>query len=358
MKKLILFSSGIILFAAANAQDIHFSQYNQTPSLVNPALTGVASVVRASVIYKEQWKSVTVPYTTYGASIEMKFKGSNWDKVDQHLTKIYKKAFNRLAGGLAFFSDKAGDGNMGTTRMDLNLATYVPINRLSSISVGLQGSLVQRKIDFTKLVFPEQWNGTTYDPTANQNETYSTNNFMYPDFAGGIAWNYGYNEKAIGANNEFRANAGISAYHLNQPKLKYLSDKYDRLNMKYILHGDFLIGIPNSNVALAPSFLYEIQNPSREFVAGMMVKYYFSQNSKYTGYLKRSAIAIGAHYRNKDALILNALIEYQQYAIGFSYDLNMSKLTTASAGKGGPEIFIRFVTPNPFLYQKKTAKFN
>jgi type IX secretion system PorP/SprF family membrane protein len=335
------------------SQDIHFSQYTQTPSLVNPALTGISNVLRASVIYKDQWRSITVPYKTYGASFEMKFKGSNWDKAGQHMTKIYKKAFNRMAGGLSFYSDKAGDGNMGSTQVNLSLATFVPLNKYSSLSLGLQGSLVQRKIDYSKLIFPDQYSGTTYDPTIDQGETYGTNNFMYPDFAGGIAWSYGYNEKAIGANNEFRANVGASVYHFNQPKQKFLTDTRERLSMKYVIHGDFLVGIPNSNVALAPSYIAEIQSPSTEIVAGMMIKYYFSQDSKYTGYLKKSAIGLGAYYRNKDALILSLLIEYQQYAIGISYDLNTSKLRDVSTGRGGPEIFLRFVTPNPFLYQKK-----
>ncbi|MCW3103478.1 MAG: hypothetical protein JWO09_1918 [Bacteroidetes bacterium] len=354
MKK-ILFTACLLYAGSATifAQDIHFSQYTQTPSLVNPALTGISNVVRASVIYKDQWRSITVPYKTYGASFEMKFKGSNWEKAGSHMTKIYKKAFNRMAGGLSFYSDKAGDGNMGSTQVNLSLATFVPLNKLSSLSLGLQGSLVQRKIDYAKLVFPDQYSGTTYDPNMAQGESYSTNNFIYPDFAGGIAWSYGYNEKSIGANNEFRANVGVSMYHFNQPKQQFLSGTRERLSSKYLVHGDFLIGIPNSNVALAPSYIVEIQNPSTEVVAGMMLKYYFSQDSKYTGYLKKSALGLGAYYRNRDALILSLLIEYQQYAVGISYDLNTSKLRNASTGRGGPEIFLRFVTPNPFLYQKK-----
>jgi type IX secretion system PorP/SprF family membrane protein len=353
--KNLLSISGILVLtcSAVRSQDIHFSQYNQTPSLVNPALTGISNVLRASVIYKDQWRSVTTPYKTYGASVEMKFKGSNWEKAGTHMTKIYKKAFNRMAGGLSFYSDKAGDGNMGSTQINLSLATFIPLNQYSSLSLGLQGSLVQRKIDYSKLVFPDQYSGTTYDPNMSQGETYGANNFIYPDFAGGIAWSYGYNEKAIGANNEFRANIGASLYHFNQPKQKFLTDTRERLNMKYVFHGDFLIGVPNSNVALAPSYIAQVQDPSLEIMGGLMIKYYFSQDSKYTGYLKRSAIGLGVYYRNNDAVVASLLIEYQQYAIGISYDLNTSKLREATTGRGGPEIFIRFVTPNPFLYQKK-----
>jgi type IX secretion system PorP/SprF family membrane protein len=362
MKKkiaVILVAFSPLLWNSAEAQDMHFSQFNQTPALVNPALTGVLATVRASVIYKEQWKSVTTPFTTYGASFEMKFKGSNWDKVDQHLTKIYKKAFSRVAGGLSMYSDKAGDGGMGTTNVNLSLATFIPLSRQSSLSVGLQGSMVQHKIDYSKLVFPDQYSGTTYDPTMDQGEAYGSNNFIYPDFAGGMAYSYGYNEKSIGANNEFKLNLGAALFHFASPRQKYLEGNGERLNAKVVAHGDAVIGIPHSNVAIAPSILFEMQGPAMEMLEGTYIKYYFSMDSKYTGFMKRSAMSIGGFYRNKDALILAGMIEFQNYSVGASYDLNMSKLKAASTGKGGVEVFIRFVSPNPFLYQKKSnAKFN
>lgn len=356
MKNFNYFLSFLIFncsFFVLNAQDIHFSQFNETPALVNPALTGVNNALRASLIYKDQWRSVTVPYKTYGASIEMRLKGSNWNKVGNK-TAIYKKAYDRLAGGISFFSDKAGDGNMGSTQVNLTLASYVPVSKNSSVSLGLQGGIVQRKIDFTKLIFPDQYNGTGYDPNINPGENYSANNFIYPDFAAGLLWNYANNEKSIGANNQFKANAGVSVYHINQPKQKFLTQTNELLNAKLVVHGSFLIGIQNSNVAIAPNYLFQMQGVSSEFIAGMMVKYYFSENSKYTGLKQKSAIGIGANYRNRDAVIFTGQIEYQRYAIGVSYDLNTSKLKTASTGRGGLEVFIRVVTPNPFLYENKS----
>lgn len=362
MKKIYYFF-GFLIFIGSSlisySQDLHFSQFGQTSSLVNPALTGAINVLRASVIYKDQWRGVTVPYKTFGASFEMKFKTSNWEKAGQNKTKAYNKSFSRLAGGLAFFSDKAGDGNMGTSQVNLSLASFVPINEKNSFSVGLQASVVQRTIDFSKLVFPDQYNGTAYDPNINNGENVASQNFIFPDFAGGVNWSYGYSEKAIAANNAVKANVGVSMYHINEPKQKYLTGSNEKLHAKYILHGDFLVGIKNSNIALVPSYLLQFQGPSKEMILGLMVKYYSKEDSKYTGFIKRSAFGLGAAYRNSDALILSALIESGQYAVGFSYDLNVSRLTTVSTGRGGPEIFIRFVTPNPFLYQMSTkAKYN
>lgn len=358
MKKALLLPILLVSGSALYAQDLHFSQYTQTPSLLNPALTGASTVIRASVIYKDQWRSVTVPYKTYGASFEMKFKASNWEKADKFKTKTYKKSFSRMAGGLSFYRDRAGDGNMGSTQANLTLATFVPVTTYSSLSLGLQASVVQQSVDVSKLVFPNQYGATGYDPNINSNENYNAQNFIYPDFAGGINWSYGYNERSIGANNEKRANIGIAAYHLNSPKQLYLDGSFERLSPKYIFHADMLFGLKNTNVALLPSFMMEFQGPSMEMIEGFMVKYYFKEDSKYTGIIKRSGLGFGAAYRNTDAVIFSIVLEYENYAAGVSYDLNTSRLANATTGRGGPEIFVRFVTPNPFLYQKSRARFN
>jgi type IX secretion system PorP/SprF family membrane protein len=354
MKKIILLQVAVLLGLNLHSQDLHFSQFNQAPSLLNPALTGASTVLRASVIYKDQWRSVTVPYKTYGASFEMKFKASNWDRVDKFKTKTYKRAFNRVAGGLSFYSDKAGDGNMGSTQVNLSLATFIPTGRTSALSVGLQASMVQRSIQYSKLLFPNQFDGASYDPNISNMENAAIQSFIYPDFAGGILWSYGYNERSIAANNEFRANVGAAVYHINEPRQEWLQETTERINPKFVLHGDFLIGIRNSNVGIAPTYMVEIQRPSTEVVVGSYIKYYFKDDSKYTGFIKRSDFGIGAFYRSNDAFIVAGIVEFGQYAIGVSYDLNTSQLTKASTGRGGMEIFIRFVTPNPFLYQKKS----
>ena len=64
----IVFSIGI----KAYAQDEHSSQFYAIPSKINPAFTGFFNndyFVAAS--YRTQWNSVTVPYQTVGASLEM-----------------------------------------------------------------------------------------------------------------------------------------------------------------------------------------------------------------------------------------------------------------------------------------------
>ncbi|MDF2435984.1 MAG: hypothetical protein K0Q95_360 [Bacteroidota bacterium] len=335
------------------SQDIHFSQFNEIPSLVNPALTGADYVMRAGIIYKDQWGSVTVPYRTYGASYEMKLKASAWDKVDPFRSKSYKKAFSRLAAGLSFFSDKAGDGGLGTNLVNLSLATYIKTSDISTLSFGAQGSVVQRSVDFNKFVFSNQYNGTSYDRTPAPGEDYSAHSFIAPDVAAGILWRIEKEEKVIGDNDHMSADIGVSMYHIIRPTQHFLVNSNDQLYSKFNVHGKMIIGIPKTKLALAPSFLLSFQGSHKELLAGFMGKYYLKHNSKYTGYVKRSSIGIGFYYRNKDAAIINFLLEYGQYGIGLSYDLNVSGLSKVSTLRGGPEITLRYNTADRFLFQKK-----
>ncbi len=346
----------VLVFAVirVHAQDLHFSQFNENPSLINPALTGASSVFRASVIYRDQWRAVTVPYKTYGLSLETRFKASSWKQVGGKSMTFSKRSMSNLTGGLSVYSDKAGDGNMGSTQLSLSLASFVKIGLNSSISVGLQGSVVQRSLDFTKLVFSNQYNGTGYDASLMSGENKGMQSFIYPDFAGGICWNFATQDKMISSNKQKKISIGASLYHINQPKQLFLAGSGDKLHMKIVFHGDFLFGIPNTNIAIAPSYLLQIQGITKEFIIGTKVKYYIKEDSKYTGIIQRTSVDLGIYYRNQDALIVSFMFDKRQkIAIGFSYDLNISSLAKASKLSGGPEIVLRFNTSNPYLYQKK-----
>ena len=336
------------------SQDFHYSQFNENPSLINPALTGSSNAMRASLVYKDQWRSVTTPYSTFGFSFEAKLKARNWEIVDPRRSMTFKKSSSRMAAGLSVYNDKAGDGKLGTLQTNLSFAMSFPLSKLSALTFGIQGSVVQRKLDKTALVYSSQYNGSGYDVNLPSGETYAQQSFVYPDLGAGVLWSYGHNEKSIAANNQFKALIGFATYHLLRPKQNFTGSADDKLYMKYVFHGNILIGIPSTNLAIVPSWLAQFQGSTKEIVGGIMFKYYINEDSKYTGIKKKSAFGLGAYYRNSDALIASLLIEMGRISAGFSYDINLSPLTRATSARGGVEFTLRYVTPNPFLYQKKS----
>ena len=126
-------------------------------------------------------------------------------------------------------------------------------------------------------------------------------------------------------------------------------------------HIDAHIGISNTRMALKPKYITFIQGPTRQFTGGLLLRYMLREESKYTGVFSEMAIAFGGYYRIGDAFAPSAEFEIGKLAIGVAYDLNISGLSAATGGNGGPEVFIRFISPSPFQYgrgTKNNARFN
>ena len=75
-----------------------------------------------------------------------------------------------------------------------------------------------------------------------------------------------------------------------------------------------------------------------------MFKYIIQDQSVHTGAKKPCAVALGAYYRVKDAVIPTFLFQYDKYAFCVSYDYNISDLAVASKNSGGLEFSLRFNT--------------
>jgi len=325
----------ILILKNIHAQDVHFSQYRETPIFVNPGQTGLTKDLRFILNYKDQWRSFVSPYKTFAFSGDIK------------ATK-YKKKENYLGVGFQLFSDKAGDSQMGTVQGSLNLSGIIKTSKHSKLGLGIMGGIGQHTVNYSKLQWESQYVGSTFDPNSPTGEVQGSTSYIYPDLGAGIAWTYGKEEIYISANNGVHGTVGISAFHFGLPKYSFYNQTNEKLNTKMVAHGNIEFGIMNSNLLIAPELYYFRQGAQQEIVFGSVFKYIMQEASKYTLIKKASAVSIGADYRVGDALIASLLYEYSSYAIGISYDLNMSPLYKASSFKGGIEVSIRFVTPNPF----------
>ena len=68
----------LIISVSGFSQDIHFSQFFETPLLRNPALAGIfTGDLRIQAVYRTQWASVTVPYQTGSINAEYKLPIGN-----------------------------------------------------------------------------------------------------------------------------------------------------------------------------------------------------------------------------------------------------------------------------------------
>ena len=73
------------------AQDIHFSQFDETPVQLNPATVGVQHEIRGILNFKNQWQSIGSPYRTYAFSFDARLLKNK--KLTQRSSHYQKKAF-------------------------------------------------------------------------------------------------------------------------------------------------------------------------------------------------------------------------------------------------------------------------
>ncbi|HIA13014.1 MAG TPA: type IX secretion system membrane protein PorP/SprF [Flavobacteriales bacterium] len=331
MKKIAVF---ILLTICAKctvyAQDIHFSQFNQTPQIINPAMTGMFKGNQRVILnFREQWKSISTPYQTFALAYDMGLMKKKWDNA-------------YLGVGFFVFRDQAGDSKMSTTQFNLSLSSIIKANEKNSISAGLQGGFAQRSVDYTEVKTDNQYVNGSYDPNQVHGETGALKTSVFGDFTAGIAWKYYKTEKHI------YSNVGASVYHINKPKQEFYSAVPERLYSKIAVHANTYFGIKENWMAVLPSVLYMQQGPTSEIEVGLMLRYKLKEGSKYTKLKKETALLLGAYYRAGDAIIPAIALEISNFAVGVSYDVNMSGLTAASSGQGGIEISIRYLNPNPF----------
>lgn len=346
MNKFITITAIVFGFTiGASAQDIHFSQFYMSPLTLNPSLVGAQHDIQANLNYKNQWASVGAsPYRTVAFSYDMVLNRKSATK-------------GMLGMGINVFSDKAGDGNMATTQANLSIAYHVRLNGQNTLGGGVQAGYLQRSINYNALQWGNQYDGAAYNSGIATTEPVGMDPSMgMMDFAGGIVWVYDNdkNTNSVTGDNDTKFSAGLSLMHVGKPEYGFYTDDH-KLNMKIVGHANGLIGMRNSNMALVPGIMYAKQGEAQEIYAGMLLRFTLGMDSKYTGFRNGAAISFGGYVRAKDAIAAIVQLDYANYTMGISYDMNTSGLTSASSGRGGVEISLRYVAPNPFMAKRSRS---
>jgi type IX secretion system PorP/SprF family membrane protein len=332
MKKIILGLCAALTFVSStNAQDVHFSQYFSSPLTLNPAMTGlVQNDTRLATNYRSQWGSVsTNPYLTGTITFDMATMRGKLNNGDA------------LGIGLMMLYDKSGTGELTNTSVGLSTAYHhaFGFEKRNTISFGVQGMLVMKSIDFTKLTFEDQFNPATGTITGPSSDYLDHHDLNYPDFNAGVMYTGKISDFAT-------AYLGGSYYHLTQPVETFLkkpnlgSGTDHKISSRYTAYigGSFTL---NENVVLYASGLYQQQASSTEIVLGSAVG--FVLNPGYDPeFMKSTVFYLGGWYRYSDAIAPYIALEWSKYQVAFSYDVNISSFTPATNGNGAYEVSFIF----------------
>ncbi len=323
------------------AQDIHFSQFTETPLLINPANTGFFDgYYRANLNYRNQWVSAGSPYKTMNASFDAEI-GMKKDK----------NAY--LGVGAYVFQDRAGDANWGLFNANAFANGIVKVGEKSHLALGLGGGYAQSSANFSKLSFGNQYDGKDFNSALPNQETMVFRNYNYFDLASGLCFDYGHTNNAFEHNNLFGFRVGLAAYHINRPLLKYRNNSKQHLEPRFTGSFNGRIDLKGSKLSVLPNILYMMQGKASELNVGTQLRIRFNDQTKITGYIHETSLYLGMYYRVSDAIIPQVMFEMYGFTFGFSYDYNVSAYKAASRGVGGFEISIRWVKLRDGLYKQK-----
>jgi len=347
MKKIIqikvVFTLILLIPIGGIAQDVHFSQFGQTPQLINPGATGVFSgAVRGIINYRNQWGAFGAAYNTYAASFDAPISKRNG-----------RGAYFGL--GVNFYKDVAGESSFGNFQAGLSVSGVLPIGDNHTVSVGIQPAFGQYSASLAKLTWGSQFNGEEFDTQVNSNETISIKSSKYFDLGTGVFYEYKNSSAEFLGSDLSSFNLGVAGYHLNKPKQNFLNNTEDEIPMKFIAQFSGTFDLRSSKLSLVPSMFYATQGPYREITPGMLFKIRMGNSTKYSGLFKQGAVYFGAHYRLKDAIVPQVYLEFADYMLGISYDYNNSDLSSVTGGSGGFEISFRYVN-KPKALQRSSFK--
>lgn len=320
------------------AQDQHFTQFYAAPLTLNPALAGAFDgKYRLSVIYRDQWRNVLDnPYVTFGGAMDLRFA----------MNSRRKRTYDAFGAGVQFFSDRVPSVDFATNQLMLSGAYHKALNKKTRdqfLSLGFQLGLAQRNINYERVNFGDQFNGTDgyTEPTG---EVLPENNFSYSDISVGLNYSYAP-RKAVGVF------IGGAIHHINEPQVSFFIDKNDqdavefngnnKLLRKYT--GHFALQIPiGERTQLSPRALVYAQGPHMAANVGSNIRFVVSE-------LGSTALHIGGWARpvkNQDssfavdAAVIMLGLEVNNFLIGLSYDANLNYLNNVNKRQGAFEISI------------------
>lgn len=341
MKKFLV-AIGVLCWSAGalHAQDIHFSQFNETPMNLNPAYTGLFNgIFRVSMHHRNQWTSMGSPYKTSAGYFDFVLGNPN--------------GAARMGLGLSVYKDQAGDSKLGTFQAGLSVSGIVKMNDQSTISGGIMGGYGQRSADISALQWENQYVNGSYDPNASSGEGNLLTSFPYVDFAGGVAYQYRNVSGSLVGKDVFELNVGLSMFHINKPEQKFHGGSSDFLLRKIVLHANARIDLPDTKWSLRPSLTYMSQSPAGMVMIGGAIRYRITNGTKVTNFFSESGIGLGCHYRWKDAIVPQLYYDFGDVFVGLAYDVNTSKYRAVSKSQGGWEVTIRYANLHGALYKNK-----
>ena len=319
--KRFIFSLLFFAFSfSIQAQDPNFSQFFASPLTLNPAFTGkFDGQLRIAGNYRNQWPTINNAFTTYTASVDAGILKNNISEVDQ------------FGIGFMAFSDKAGNGVLQSNFLSVSTAYHKGLDEdgMNQIGAGFQATYTSKRLDVTKVFFEDQLRSDGFTGVSNEVFNSSQISVNYFDVQAGVL----YNGSTNGDNNIY---AGISMYHLNRHKETFQNGEY-YLEPRITFQAGGRIPIGQFN-----SFHFSGNHSMQANATNTMIGGAYALNLNANEDAPTN-LYLGSWFRFGDAIIPYVGLEWGDFRLGASYDVNISELKPGSNMRGGSEFSLIYI---------------
>jgi len=272
--------------------------------------------------YRNQWSSVVSPFSTTAFSY------------DTHLKK-----FN--VGGIVL-NDRAGTGDFNVLNLVGSIGYDYTLDKNTKkahhVAGGVQAGIIHKSVNMSKLIFPSQYTATNSNPFDSgipNGEFFSNTSFILPELSVGLMY-YLANDRA-----KVNPFIGTSVFHILSPTETFYKND-NRLPRRFVTHLGAKINV-TSNFQITPKLLIMQEGNANERTLTLASAYYLKDADAWVFFAPSYRSFKFKEFGTNDAFVTTVGLKYGQFTYGFSYDFNISNLSSISKGKGGFELAITYV---------------
>jgi len=304
-------------------QDLRFSQWHASQSMVNPAFAGAFGNARLALNFRDQWPAMPQTYVSYRAAFDGYFEPI------------------RSGMGVSVVRDDQGDGLLSMTELGWQYMFQARLGYDWALNIGASLDYTQFKINWSDVQLYDQislltgFNDAVGNPNPTAEGAPAAENSGFMDLGLGLLL---YSERLY---------AGMSFQHLNTPVVSFYNNGDAELPASLGLQtGVFIGGAQSDDLLLNPYALWTLQNGFNQIQAGL--------------YAKKQLVLAGLSFKhntlNISDIVLMVGMAKGIVRFGYSYDISTGAL--AGLTGGAHEVSLTLTFEQPAGKAKKQAQKN
>jgi type IX secretion system PorP/SprF family membrane protein len=294
MKTIILTFLGLSVTCVCSGQFIPYSQYQHAPVLTNPAHVAMGNYTE--VLFQHRQSRISnyeIPAVSFVSPLFNMRNGKRYGGV-----------------GATVVSQSSGPGNIFKTTGAIGGFAYtIHFSKTHHISAGIQGGIINKKIDLSGIVTESQISVGMYDPALPTGENISNAGVTRLVVNSGFSW------YLTDQNQNQKASLGVAFYSMNKPSYEMLAGAA-REDVTYVISGEMKAWERNG-ISLQPSFRYIRSYTSLANIGGV-VEYQLN-----TG---KEEINLGMWYKTNKAMVFSLGYTHSAYIIAGAYEFSIASL--------------------------------